>query len=308
MSDGTSDASLYCTLCAVRCLNASSWASHLSGKKHKRNLSRSLPADSRSAGDVPNQSGPGVLVSAACPDQQATTFVTNQVARFLVHEIPKLWAGPNVATGVLVRVSQDSLDQVRALNPLVRPADHPILTYTVAEVFKAVSLPTGVTLNLLEPAQREKGLSLDAVYLVCGSMNPNYQAGYVMHRTGSILGTLGKDISKPTVGMPCRLKATLTMAKIGDWGIIKEVRGSGNYLHLRVWWIKPFQELDRRTEAYVDANLIDYYLVEPNCEVMNDAGDSMHYLHWLHRCGLTVRIHGWAPYISPTLCVTLFSD
>ena len=177
MSDGTSDASLYCTLCAVRCLNASSWASHLSGKKHKRNLSRSLPADSRSAGDVPNQSGPGVLVSAACSDQQATTFVTNQVARFLVHEIPKLWAGPNVATGVLVRVSQDSLDQVRTLNPLVRPADHPILTYTVAEVFKAVSLPTGVTLNLLEPAQRAKGLSLDAVYLVCGSMNPNYQAG-----------------------------------------------------------------------------------------------------------------------------------
>ena len=138
MSDGTSDASLYCTLCAVRCLNASSWASHLSGKKHKRNLSRSLPADSRSAGDVPNQSGPGVLVSAACSDQQATTFVTNQVARFLVHEIPKLWAGPNVATGVLVRVSQDSLDQVRALNPLVRPADHPILTYTVAEVLVVV--------------------------------------------------------------------------------------------------------------------------------------------------------------------------
>ena len=92
---------MYCTLCAVRCLNASSWASHLSGKKHKRNLSRSLPADSRSAGDVPNQSGPGVLVSTACPDQQATTFVTNQVARFLVHEIPKLWAGPNVATGVV---------------------------------------------------------------------------------------------------------------------------------------------------------------------------------------------------------------
>ena len=96
MSDGTSDASLYCTLCSVHCLNASSWASHLSGKKHKRNLSRSLPADSRSAGDVPNQSGPGVLVSAACPDQQATTFVTNQVARFLVHEIPKLWAGPDL--------------------------------------------------------------------------------------------------------------------------------------------------------------------------------------------------------------------
>ena len=84
----------------------------------------------------------------------------------------------------------------------------------------------GTTLNLLEPAQREKGLSLDAVYLVCGSMNPNYQAGYVMHRTGSRLGTLGKDIRTPTVGMPCRLKATLTMANIGDWGIIKEVRGS----------------------------------------------------------------------------------
>ena len=62
---------------------------------------------------------------------------------------------------------------------------------------------------------------------------------------------------------------------------------------LKVSWITPFQtQLDSQTESTVHLDEIDFYLVEPEREDVNEAGDSRHFLHWLHQYGLTVRIHG----------------
>ena len=107
MPDVDSDAPMFCTVCSVQCLNAASWTQHLRGRKHARNVRRDPTADSRGAGEVPSQSVQGVLVSRARPDQKATTFVTTQVARFLVQELTSLWTRSNRATEGLAEVSQD---------------------------------------------------------------------------------------------------------------------------------------------------------------------------------------------------------